>query len=203
MYRRLCAVILVATAVGMSPAFAGTITSDASKFVHDLGDQAISALSQKQDGPAEREQKFEKILNQFFDVPVIARSALGRHWRKASVEQRKDYVTLVGKYIARSYAVKLGGHTGEQLRVLSERALSNKRDVMVETRIERTKGPPIKVDWRVRTRKDSKAIIDVMVEGVSLVVAQRNEFASVVRRNGLNGLLDALRKHTQKASTAN
>lgn len=201
MYRRLCAVILVATAFGSGAAFAEVKSTDASKFVHDLGDQAIKILKQKDSGPAVREQKFKKILTNYFDVPSIARFSLGRHWRQATSEQKKDYVALFGKYLARSYATKLGGYTGEQFKILSERDLGNKRDVMVNTSIERTSGPPIKVGWRVRNRKDSKAVIDVMVEGVSLVVAQRNEFSSVVRRDGLKGLLDALRKHTAKAVT--
>lgn len=203
MYRRLCAVILVATAFGMGAAFAGAITTDTSKFVHDLGDRAIQILTQKDTGPAVRERKFQKILTSYFDVPIIARFALGRHWRQASADQKKDYLALFAKYIARNYATKLGGYTGEKFKILSERVLSNKRDVMVDTRIERPSGPPINVAWRVRNRKDSKAIIDVMVEGVSMAVTQRNEFSSVVRRNGLNGLLDALRRHTGKASTGN
>lgn len=205
MYRRLCAAILVATAVGMGSAssFAGAITTDASKFVHDLGDRAINALTQKESAPAERAQNFEKILTHYFDVPNIARFALGRHWRQASAEQQKDYVALFGKYIARTYATKLGGYSGEKFKILSERELGNKRDVMVNTRIERLAGPPINVAWRVRTRKDSKAIVDVMVEGISMAVTQRNEFSSVVRRDGLDGLLAALRRQTQKASTAN
>lgn len=200
MYCRLCAVILVVTAFGSGAAFAEIKTTDASKFVHDLGDQAIKILTQKEAAPAVREQKFKKILTNYFDVPSIARFSLGRHWRQATSEQKKDYVALFGKYLARSYAVKLGGYTGEQFKILSERDLGNKRDVLVNTRIERASGPPINVGWRVRNRKDSKAVIDVMVEGVSLVVAQRNEFSSVVRRNGLQGLLDALRRQIAKTS---
>ena len=163
MNRRLFPVILVTIAFGVGSAFADTKTTDASRFVNDLGDRAIKILTQKETGPAVREKKFRKVLTTYFDVPNIARFSLGRHWRQASAEQKKDYVDLFSRYIARSYATKLGGYTGEKFKILSERNLSNKRDVLVNTRIERPSGPPINVAWRVRNRKDSKAIIDVLV----------------------------------------
>ncbi|MBT5049148.1 MAG: ABC transporter substrate-binding protein [Rhodospirillaceae bacterium] len=202
MFRNLFVVILVAAAFGTGAALADTKTTDASTFVHDLGDRAIKILTQKDTGPAVREQKFEKILSTYFDLPVIARFALGRHWREASAEQREDYVALFRHYIAKSYAIKLGGYSGEKFKIVSERVLSNKSDVLVNTRIVRLSGPPINVAWRVRNRKERKVIIDVMVEGVSMAVAQRSEFSSVVRRDGLQGLLNSLRAHTTRASAA-
>jgi phospholipid transport system substrate-binding protein len=59
-------------------------------------------------------------------------------------------------------------------------------------------GPPIKVDWRVRELRDHSLVaIDVIVEGVSLVVTQRSEFGSVIERRGMDGLLSELRRRAE------
>ncbi len=107
---------------------------------------------------------------------------------------------MFGEYVLRNYASKLGGYTGEQLVIVSERPLKNKKDVYVNTRIDRPSGPPIKLSWRVRTANSRTRIIDIVVEGISLVVTYRDQFSAVVRRNGMEGLLEVLRARTRKAS---
>jgi phospholipid transport system substrate-binding protein len=81
--------------------------------------------------------------------------------------------------------------------IISERPAGTK-DVVVSTRILRPSGPPIDADWRVRTTGERYRIIDVMVEGVSMVITQRSEFAAVVQRHGLQGLIEVLRARTTK-----
>ncbi len=81
--------------------------------------------------------------------------------------------------------------------MVSERPTGAK-DVVVSTRIDRPSGPPIAAEWRVRATDNRLRIIDVSVEGVSMVVTQRSEFASVIQRNGVEGLIEVLRAHTTK-----
>ncbi len=169
-----------------------------SEFIRKLGDQAISVLRAKDKSLAQREAAFREILKQGFDMPLIARFALGRYWRIASKEQRRDYLNLFTEYIVQSYAAKLGGYKNEALVIVSTRPLENKMDVLVITRIDRPSGGPIKTIWRVRTTKNRLRIIDVMVEGVSMLVTHREEFAAVIRRHGLSGLLETLRARTGK-----
>ncbi len=83
--------------------------------------------------------------------------------------------------------------------VISARPAGSK-DVVVRTRIERPSGPPIKADWRVRVIKDEYKIIDVTVEGVSMAITQRSEFAAVIKSSGFEGLLVALRARVEKFS---
>ncbi|MDA0652579.1 MAG: ABC transporter substrate-binding protein, partial [Proteobacteria bacterium] len=75
-----------------------------------------------------------------------------------------------------------------------------KIDILVNTRVERPSGPPINITWRVRSRDQSRQIVDIMVEGISLALTQRQQFASVVSQHGLQGLLETLRARTTKAS---
>ena len=81
-------------------------------------------------------------------------------------------------------------------------AALSERDTAVQTRINRTGGaPPLSVDWRVRESDGNFAIIDVVAEGVSLVVSQRNEVASIIERRGMDGLIETMRERSGEGET--
>lgn len=193
--KRLIFVLAVGIIVFGAPAAQAGAEAD---FIRKLGDQAIKVLGSSDKSLAEREAKFRKILEAGFDMPLIARFALGRYWRVASKEQRRDYLNLFTDYIVRSYSVKLGGYKNDALVIISEQALKNKKDVLVHTRINRPKGASVKTVWRVRTSKKGLRIIDVMIEGISMLVTHREEFSAVIRRHGLTGLLETLRARVGK-----
>ena len=166
----------------------------ASQFIRQLGDQAIAALRAPDTSLEAREAQIRNLLSEGFDLPFIGRFVLGRYWEQATPEQRSDYLALFGEYVLKTYSARLGGYAGESMTILSERPAGTK-DIVVNTRIERPSGPPIEADWRVRTSGERYRIIDVMVAGVSMVVTQRSEFTAVVRRHGLQGLIEVLRAH--------
>jgi len=172
-------------------------TGDASAFIRALGDQAIRVLGTTGSTLEHREASFRRLLHQGFDIPFIARFVLGRYWRTATPSQRDAYMSAFGDFIVATYSSRFGGYDGETLTLVSERPAGNK-DVVVKSRIDRPSGPPIEADWRVRVTGDRIRIIDVMVEGVSMAITQRSEFASVIGRVGLNGLVEALRARTSK-----
>lgn len=198
--RRMFMALVVAMLCAVTAPTARADTGSASDFIKALGAKAISVLQQKNMSLADRETAFRKILKEDFDIDLIGRFSLGRYWRRANPEQRRDYLAVFGEYVLRTYASKLGGYAGEKLAVVSQQALKNKRDVLVNTQIKRPAGPPIKATWRVRTVKGRQRIIDIMVEGISMAVTQRDTFAAVVRRSGLDGLLEVLRSRSDKAT---
>ena len=142
-----------------------------------------------------------QLMRQGFDLQFIGRFVLGRHWRAVSPDQQAQYQELFAEYILQTYSSHLGGYTGETLSITGARPAGSK-DAIVQTRIVRPSGPPVDADWRVRARGDQYLIIDVSVEGVSMAVTQRSEFASVIKNNGFEGLLGALRARTDKMPAA-
>ena len=100
----------------------------------------------------------------------------------------------------RIYASRLGDYGGETLRVISARAAGN--DTIVTTEVRGPDRPPLKVDWRVRGDAGTYKVVDIIIEGASMVITQRDEFASVIRRSGgnLDGLLARLRASTAPVS---
>lgn len=164
-------------------------------LVETLGDKAIRQLTGNVPRP-EREARFQSLLKDGFDVAAIARFTLGRYWNQASPTQQAEYLKLFEKFIVQAYAARFAEYSGEQFRVLGERP---DNDVtIVQSEIFKPGNPSAKVDWRVAARGGQPKIVDVVVEGVSMAVTQRSEFAAVIQRNGgkVDGLLTALRQKT-------
>lgn len=202
-FASLCRPVLLLAVVVAPMTLVGTAQAQttASQFISVLGQQAIGTLQSTSGSLEQREQQFRRILAQNFDVAFIGRFVLGQHWRRASAQQRSDYLALFEDFLVLTYSRRLGGYTGETLSIVGERAASD-RDTVVRTRIDRPSGPPIDADWRVRVIDGHFKIIDVEVAGVSMALTQRSEFASVVNRNGINGLIQVLRSRAAKLSAA-
>ena len=166
-------------------------------FIKDLATQAIDILRSNSGNIEAREAQFRKLLSAGFDMPFIARFVLGKHWRKATPQQRSDYQALFTEFILQSYSRRMGGYSGETFAV-SNAKKAGKKDVLVRTQIKRAGMPPIKADWRVRPKNGQYRIIDIMVEGVSMAVTQRAEFNAVIRQRSIQSLLQILRARTEK-----
>ena len=166
-------------------------------FVERLGVDAIEMLADPALTERERTSEFRRILVAAFDLPTIARFVLGRHWRRATTEERHEFQSLLEDYIVTTYAARLGRYRGETLAVGAARG-NGESDILVASEIIPREGLPVRVDWRVRGEPGSYKIIDVVVEGISMVITQRSAFASVIQRSGgrVSGLLSELRKKT-------
>ena len=174
----------------------------AAQFIDRLGAEAIETLRASSHTLEQREARLRELLRSDFDLRFIGRFVLGKHWRSATPEQRSDYLVLFSEYVLNTYSARFGGYAGQSLTVLDARQ-AGERDAVVRTRIDRPSGPPIIADWRVRIIGERYRIIDVMVEGISMVITQRSEFAAVIQRHGIEGLLAVLRaRTTQLPATA-
>lgn len=160
---------------------------DARSFVAMLGNQAIQVLGPSV-SPAQRVVRFRQLFRDDFDVPGIGQFVLGRYWRAATPAEQQEFLRLFQEYIVQSYAARLGEYGGEPFRVIGSRAAGN--ETVVTSEIDRPNGSRILVDWYLIERGGAPKITDVYVGGVSMKVTQRDEFASVIQRNG--GRVDAL-----------
>ena len=202
--RSVFCILFFAAALSYSggPAKASTSPQGAAQFIQWLGEQAISTLGSTNSPLAHREASVRQLMRQGFDLAFIGRFVLGRHWRKVSTDQQAHYQELFSSYILQTYSSHLGGYTGETLSITGAKPAGSK-DAIVQTRIVRPSGPPIDAHWRVRAKGNQFLIIDISVEGVSMAVTQRSEFASVIKNHGFEGLLAALRARTDKMPAAN
>ena len=194
-------VLLAGACVLVLPAVAAQAQIDpnaAARFIAALAEQAIAVLRTPGITLEQREARFRQLLRDGFDIDFIARFVMGRHYHNLSPDQAVEYRQLFGEFVLKTYSRRLGGYAGQNFNVVGTRA-AGERDVMVRTRIDQPSGgPPINCEWRVRATGGQHRIIDVMVEGVSMALTQRQEFASVVAGSGTPGLLAALRAKTER-----
>jgi len=190
--------ILFATSALAAPPLVNP--ADAVAFMNTLWDRAVEVLSKKTD-PTVREARFRELFHTDFDCPGIARFVLGRYWRTASEEEQQEFVKLFEDYVVFVYTARLSNFGGEALKVRGSR--SDGDGVIVSTDVVSPgTASPMRIDWRLVTDNGAYKISDVIVEGVSMAVTQRSEFASVVQRNGgqVRGLLAMMREKTANAA---
>jgi phospholipid transport system substrate-binding protein len=170
--------------------------SDGAKsFVQSVTDRGIGFLGSSDLSHDQRKAEFSKLLSDSFDMKTIARFSLGRYWKSASKDQQKEYLNLFEKMIIEVYSQRFSDYQGEKIEVNQVRQ-ETERDVLVTTFIVPASGPEIQVDWRVRYKNGDYKIVDIVVEGVSMALTQRADFASVIQRGG--GQMDVLLAHLRK-----
>jgi len=204
-YGRFVGVVLMVGSLALPAAaqdkpetFAEATPLGAAQFVETLGNEAAALLASA-NGPA-RQDALKSLIRRGFNLELTSQFVLGQYWHRATPEQRAEFQDLFTEYLLNSYARHLSTFKPETLNVVASHPVGE-HDVLVETVMSSSDGVANPV-WRVRAQEGTYRIIDVSVDGVSLALTQRREFASVVSRSGLGGLLNLLREKLAAQSQA-
>jgi phospholipid transport system substrate-binding protein len=186
-------VLIVTTALSAAPP---VNQADAVAFMNRLWNHAAELLNNKTD-PAIRQARFRQLFHEDFDSAGIARFVLGRYWRSASEEEQQEFVRLFEDYVVYVYTARLANFGGETFKIRGSRSDGDGMIVSTDV-VSPGAASPLKIDWRLVNDNGALKINDVIVEGVSMTVTQRSEFASVVQRNGgqVRGLIALMREKT-------
>ena len=170
-------------------------------FIQRLSETALMSLTEKNVSRLEREKRVREILRANFDIDTIGRFALGTHWNAATEDQRKEYLDLFEDMIVQTYTTRFEDYSGQKLEV-KDATDSGKKDTLVSSQVIQPDGPPLNLEWRVRSKNGQLRVIDVVVEGISMSVTQRSDFSSVIQSNGgdLDALLAMLRERKKNSS---
>jgi len=168
----------------------------ARKFIEGMTDDAMKSLAVTGIEKEVRRERFRRLMRDKFAFKGIAKWVLGRYWRKASEDERRQFVALFEDLMVITYADRFENYSGEKIEIGQAEVRSGK-DALVHSKLIRgANTKSIDVIWRVRKSKGLFKVVDVMVEGLSMGLTQQKEFSSVIRKNGgkVIGLLDELRK---------
>jgi len=157
----------------------------ATNYISCMGDKALSVISDNELSQEDKEKEFRKLLEDNFALKTIGRFALGSYWREATPEQQKKYLELFQEMIVKVYNKRFSEYEDQKFEVAESNSW-NGRDIVVSTYVIDPDSPKVKVDWIVRQKKGAYKIIDVVVEGVSMSITQRSDFASIIQRGGGN-----------------
>jgi len=187
--------LLILAAFAVSQAKADARGADAAAFLDDLAKNGIAMLKASKFTDAERELEFRRLVRKGFALDTIGQFVAGRHWRSMNDDQRADFQELFSEWMLTSYARRLGGYSGQTMEIIDNIELNNRAgDVVVRTRVTDPDGQlPVAAAWRIRKLGREFKIIDVIVEGVSMATAQRAEYDAMIRKVGVESLLDNLR----------
>lgn len=195
--QRLIATVFLLFAAAM-PAYAAN-PDEVSQFADKLAGTALEIVKDESTSKAEKQTKLEALFRDYVDIPFVARFVLGKHWRTATPEQQQAYLTNYEAFVLKNYTARLTNYTGQTYKILGARDEGD-GEYLLTMELNNKDEPNVMVDYRVRAQDGGGyKIMDIIVEGVSMITTQRSEFGSVVNRNGLDGLINALGKKAGKS----
>jgi phospholipid transport system substrate-binding protein len=140
-----------------------------------------------------RYARIEPVVHRLFDLPLMSRLAIGASWAALSSAQQQVAITAFGAYIAATYADRFDIYSGQRLEIVGQQPSSS--GIIVKTRIVKSNGEPVNVDYVMRQNDGAWQISDVYLDGtISQLATQRSEFGAILRREGFDGLIATLQR---------
>ncbi|MTJ82092.1 MAG: ABC transporter substrate-binding protein [Telmatospirillum sp.] len=176
----------------------------AQKFIAELARQAITTVADRQLPQAERESRFRKLFVTAFDLSEIGRFVLSRSWRTATPDQQQEFLSLFEDITVLTWAKRFQDYNGESLETGGV-TRDGDRGWVVDSHILRAQGQQIPVQWKVKQSEDgSFRVIDIVVEGVSMAITHRSDYAAALQANGgkVDGLLSTMRTKLDQLKAA-
>jgi phospholipid transport system substrate-binding protein len=144
-------------------------------------------------GQSGRFTQLEPVIRRSFDIASMARLAVGPSWASLTEAQRQQVTESFGRYVSAIYADRFDSYGGQKLEVTGEQSAPS--GVMVKSQIVKANGEPVKVDYMMHRSGDSWLISDIYLDGaISEVATRRSEFAAILKKEGIDGLIAALNR---------
>ena len=144
-------------------------------------------------GQSGRFTQLDPVIRRSFDIASMARLSVGPTWASLSEAQRQQMTESFARYISATYADRFDSSAGQKLEVTGEQPAP--AGVMVKSQIIKANGEPVKVDYMMRRTGDGWLISDIYLDGaISEVATRRSEFATILRNEGIDGLIAALNR---------
>ena len=172
--------------------------------------EVISVIKQDKDIRAGDQKKtlalVESKVLPHFDFNQMMKSALGQKWRKASVDQQQTLVVEFRNMLVRTYTKAFTVYRDQTVEVKPLKLAPGAEEATVKTTINKPGAPAVLVDYEMKKAADEWKVVDLSIEGVSMVNSYRGTFSTQVEKNGIEGLIKMLSdKNTnaaqQKAET--
>ncbi len=201
--------VVAASAAELAAVRPSAMANEPQQFVRELTEDMFSTVDREWDeiraNPLRVYEIVDEIIAPHIDTQRASRLVLGKHWSKASPAQRKRFqVAFVGRMIqvlvtGISDYVNSSDPKSTKVRYLPSRTNGSSRDVTVRSRIGGTGRRPIRVDFRLRRTNGKWKFYDLVIEGASLVLTYRTDYAAEIERTGMEGLIERVASDTPSA----
>ena len=194
MHKLLNSFVIIFSLFFISNASADPNAENSKIFLEKLGKEVIETVSDERLSDNQRRTNFRYLYLNAFDNFYISRFVLGRYWKRIDKSVKEEFVKTFNDYIVSTYAPKFKGWEGEFKAI---DALIEKNFYNVKMNVINKDGPVLELIWKIYLDKNKNfKILDVNIDGVSMLVTQRAEFMSVIKNNpnGVIGLIEAMKK---------
>ena len=193
--REVLAVLAVLGVAFVAPGVSSGQDTAAGAFLESLTHDVFTKLDDTSLSQTEKERELRNVFRQNFDVPAISRFVLGKHWRGASTAERQDFVDAFEEMNTRQFLAMVGEFSEEMFSVVKVQEDAAKPSLsLVSTKIVQSESEPISAVWRIRNNDGQYKILDIVVEGVSMAITLRHEYGTVVKTDGVDGLIAIMRE---------
>jgi len=193
--------LLLALLLAWWPAAAPAEAPTAKSIIEKTVVEVLAVLGDAERSTSQRRLALEEIAHQRFDFRTMSKLVLGRNWKRLEAEKRDEFVDEFTTYLANDYGNRLDRYEQEKVDVEGEEP-KPRGDVVVKTKIVGGANNGVIVDYRMRKQGDDWKIIDVVIEGISLVANFRDQFKEVIARGGPEGLIRKLAEKNAEAAKA-
>jgi phospholipid transport system substrate-binding protein len=191
------AAAMLAIAGSISPSFAAAQgTGDPKATVQAFYDTLEETMKQGEElGFDGRYKKLDPVIHQTFDVPVMAKIAIGTEWTVFTADEKTRMLDAFGRYMVTTYAARFKSYKGQKFEVGEVKQPAENR-TLVETKLIRSNGDPVALNYLFRPDVDGTwKIIDIYLSGaISEMARMRSDFSATVTSGGANALIAALEK---------
>lgn len=173
------------------------------EMARNATEEVASIVRQDRDIRSGNKKKIHALIEAkilpHFDFERMARLAMGKNWRDASVAQQAALTEEFRAMLVRTYAASISSIVDYKFEYKPLRMNPSDIEVMVSFEASKSGSPAIPVDYRVEKQAAGWKVYDILVDGVSLITVYRSSFNSEIKKGGVDGLIDTLRRRNQKA----
>ena len=194
-------VLLLSLALAAPVVQAAEVAPDA--LLTAVTSEVIAAIRQNReqaDGPAKIAEVVEGKVLPLFDFSRMTQLAMARNWRLATSEQQILLTVEFRRLLVRTYSAALTSYRDQKIEFKRVRAAPGDTDVTVKSEV-RNGTERMSIDYELVRTPAGWLVYDVKIDGVSLVTAYRESFASKVRAEGVDGLIRALTEKNRQSGT--
>tara|TARA_B100001750_G_C15260608_1_gene472468 strand:- start:173 stop:766 length:594 start_codon:yes stop_codon:yes gene_type:complete len=158
-------------------------SSDPKQFIQEIVDEAKKVLVDSNTQEF-KTKKLSEMALKTVDIKGVAYYTLGNYRKKLSDKQMEEYLSLFEKYFLKTFTSRLTDYSEPKIDVISAEVLNTKYTIVKSLLLGTDKKPEVNIEWRVYTKNPDKPLIrDLIIEGLSLARAEKEQFASVIETN--------------------
>ena len=182
------------------------VPTDAETVVRQLTDRIYRVLLEQCEAIQEQPERLYTVVDGLLlphaDLQKMSQWVLGRYWREADAQQRREFEHQFWQLLVRTYAAAIQTVAPENIHYLPSRDMGRSDRALVRTEIRQPGEAVIAIDYPMYRKQEHWLVYDVRVEGISLVTNYRTTFADEIKDKGVSGLIASLKRQNQASMTA-